>query len=232
MSKNTDSLRIEYMALNELVRAKRNPKRHDVASIRASIERFGVAAVCAVVNEKTGVMVAGHGRCEVLAAMHAENVKPPSRVQVRADGVWMVPVLRGVSFKNASEAEAFLVADNRLVELGGWDRQELAELLKDIDRYDGIGYASNEIDNLLASLHRDQVLKKTPEEKLDGFIDSSVRQMVLFYGAEEFDRICDALDAIGEQHGIDNHTDTVSWLVTRYMENQASAVAVAAGATG
>ena len=46
------------------------------------------------------------------------------------DGSWLVPVIRGVSFKSEEEAQAYLLADNRLVELGGWNTSALIEELE------------------------------------------------------------------------------------------------------
>lgn len=73
------------------------------------------------------------------------------------DGIkpgWKVPVLRGWASGSDAEAEAYLAASNRLVELGGWDDQELAALLASVDAADSdlrliAGYDDGEFAALL-----------------------------------------------------------------------------------
>lgn len=121
-------VRVEYMALDDLRRWDRNPKAHDVPALRDSLRRFGFVAPV-VVDEARGVLVAGHGRCEAVAAMRADGEVPPERVRVAIDGRWLVPVVRGVGFANEQEAAAYALADNRLVESGGYDCTLLLDAL-------------------------------------------------------------------------------------------------------
>lgn len=161
------NLRIEYMPLSELVRAPRNPKEHHVQAIAESVERFGYVSPL-ILDDATGKLVAGHGRLDALQAMKAQGRAAPERVQVH-DGEWLVPVVRGVSFGNAAEAEAYLVADNRTTELGGWDEVVLADVLSDLaaqETLEGTGWDSEEVDNLIAAQIKDVLKTKrrlTPE---------------------------------------------------------------------
>jgi len=89
-----------------------------------------------------------------LQQMKARGMQPPARIEVR-DGEWYVPVVRGVAFNSDAELEAYLVADNRLVELGGWDDETLAALLSDLAAEDeellaATGYDADDLDALLA----------------------------------------------------------------------------------
>lgn len=55
--------------------------------------------------------------------------------------------------KNDAQAEAYLLASNRLVELGGWDEGELEKVLKDLakkDALEGSGYDGDDLDELIA----------------------------------------------------------------------------------
>lgn len=123
-------LHIEYVPLGELKKWERNPREHDLSSLLKSVERFGFVSP-PIVDESSGQLVAGHGRLETLERMKAEGQRPPNRI-VESDGEWLVPVLRGVSFDNLAEAEAYLIADNRLSDLGGWIDRELAAILSDL----------------------------------------------------------------------------------------------------
>lgn len=150
-AKQPEDLRIEYRPLSQFERALRNPKGHSIPEIQASMRRFGFVEP-GVLNEATGRLVAGHGRAEALDLMKAAGEKPPGRIREKG-GEWLVPVLRGVSFASDADAEAYLVASNRLVELGGWDEAELAKVLTDLKAetfgLDGVGFAEEDIDKLL-----------------------------------------------------------------------------------
>lgn len=150
-------MRIEHLPLSWLTthQAPRNPKLHDVEGVSASMGRFGFTIPIAL-DEQTSTVVAGHGRIEVLTAIKDSGKPAPARVVVREDGEWMVPVLRGLAFANATEAEAYLLADNRHTELGGYDDRMLAEMLDDRrnepNGLDGLGWDDAQIDDLISSL--------------------------------------------------------------------------------
>lgn len=153
-----EEARIEYVDLDVLARAKRNPKNHDLPTIRASILRHGFVAPL-VENAKTGRLVAGHGRLEAVLAIRAETPDTaPRRVKV-AGGKWFLPVVRGVSFPNEQRAEEYLLADNRLVELGGWDDASLIPMLQEISArgeaaINAIGWSAVEIQKAVANMAR------------------------------------------------------------------------------
>ena len=79
-------------------------------------------------DERTGQLVSGHARCDSLNRAKAEGKEPPERIRVE-NGEWLVPVVCGVTFANDSEAEAYLLADNQTTILGGWDDDELKEII-------------------------------------------------------------------------------------------------------
>ena len=154
----SDTRRIEYRQLSEIAPAKRNVKKHDVAELIQSIRRFGFNDAV-IIDERTGQLVSGHGRVEALREMHAadwEN-RPvgigwwETDIGQKKDR-WTVPVQLGWSSKDDTEAEAFLVAANRLVERGGYDSVNLAAVLKDLasaDALDGIGYDKAQVEALI-----------------------------------------------------------------------------------
>lgn len=133
---------IEYRPLEELRLDEGNPKLHDLAAIKESIRRFGFVSPI-IVNEATGSILAGHGRVTALREMCADGEPMPGRIKEWADG-WEVPVLAGVSFESDEEARAYLVADNRLTELGGWDHGALFAILREIN-LEGTGYDDRDL---------------------------------------------------------------------------------------
>lgn len=159
------TMRIEKMRLSELLKMahKRNPKDHDIDSLMASFKRFGFTAA-PTIDEATYVMVAGHGRCEALAKMRNNLEEPPAGVEL--DGIeWLVPVVRGVSFKSEKERDAYVIADNQNVMAGGWKFDLLAQIigeLKDDGGYGGLGFAEIELNALLG-----QFKDETPSGGMD-----------------------------------------------------------------
>lgn len=151
MATKTDEHRIERVPLSKLKEAPRNPKLHS-EKIGGSISRFGYVEPI-VLDERTGRIVAGHGRREALLKLKASGAKPPAGVVARGRE-WLVPVMRGWASKNDAEAEAYLIASNRLVEVGGWDESELAQMLGAMlksDVLEGVGFSEAEINDLLAT---------------------------------------------------------------------------------
>jgi len=129
-------LRLEYLPLASLRPAARNPKKHQVETVRASMGRFGYVAPM-ILNESTGRLVAGHGRIESLRKAKAEGKAPPSRIRIH-NGDWLVPVVRGVAFTDDREAEAYLLADNQTTILGGWNDDELQEIINSLGVEDAL----------------------------------------------------------------------------------------------
>lgn len=149
-SKPVPAMRIELMPLTELAEWPGNPKEHDEATLDGSLDRFGYVEVI-VLDEGTRRMVVGHGRRERLLERKRRGLEPPERVEVRADGEWLVPVQRGIAFDNEREAEAYLLTSNQSTIAGGYHEKRLAEMLsRHTDNLTGIGWDPHEADALLA----------------------------------------------------------------------------------
>ncbi len=139
--------RIELWALDRLVPYARNPRTHSpeqVAQIAASITEFGFNNPI-LVDSAAGV-IAGHGRLQA----------------ARKLGLTEVPVIV-LDHLDENDRRAFLIADNRLGELAGWDNEMLALELKGLADagFDSTlaGFDQKEIDDYLASLE----LRDEPE---------------------------------------------------------------------
>lgn len=125
-------MKIENIKTETLIPYARNAKKHDesqVAKIAGSIREFGFNNP--VLIDKDNGIIAGHGR--VMAAQKL--------------GLAEVPCIR-LGHLSESQKRAYILADNRLAELGGgWDMDmlkiELAELADlDID-LDLVGFDAN-----------------------------------------------------------------------------------------
>ncbi len=138
-----DSLKITQQSPAALRPRATNPRTHSKQQIRQianSIERFGFTNP--VLVDRTGGIVAGHGRIEAAKLL----------------GIETVPTIR---LEDLTEAEirAYVIADNKLAENAGWDRELLAiefqgllELDLDFD-VTITGFETPEIDILIGELH-------------------------------------------------------------------------------
>ena len=103
-------LNIEYLPTNALSPRSNNPRTHSddqLRQIARSIERFGFTNPV-LIDEQAGI-IAGHGR--VAAA--------------KLIGMDKVPCVK-LAEMSETEIRAYVIADNRLAENAGWDREILA----------------------------------------------------------------------------------------------------------
>lgn len=142
------------MPLDALKVAKWNPKDHDPDGIAASIAEHGYVDPI-IVDERSGRMVAGHGRRDELLRARAAGEAPPDGVMVDDDGVWSVPLVRGWRSRNQDQADRYVVATNRTTEAGGWKGDDLAERLarwRDRDQLAGTGWTPRSAEEFLSGL--------------------------------------------------------------------------------
>ena len=167
------AVNLQQVALADLQEWPDNPKKHDIDVLRASIRRFGFVAPV-IRDETTGRIVAGHGRVEALLRMKEDGEAAPANVAER-DGDWVIPVLTGLRFKTEKEAEAYLIADNRLVELGGWDQGTLYDMLAGLEEEAraAIGYLQHDFE----ALQRKVDLNVHEFKKMDEELASKVKQV-------------------------------------------------------
>lgn len=167
---NSQERRIEWLPLGEIQPAPTNPKEHDIGEICVSIGRRGFVELPAI-DERTGRLVAGHGRIEALMKLEADKAPLPGGLKAEG-GKWLVPVVRGWASKNDADAAAYLVASNRLVELGGWNDEMLSRLMAEIAavapaEIEGSGFDQQDVDkfiNDMNSVGRDVATDEIPTD--------------------------------------------------------------------
>lgn len=156
------SHRIEHVPLSALVEMldPANEKDHSIPDIKASIREHGFTAP-ALVDERTGLIGAGHGRIEALWEMFRNGEPTPKRIELDDRGdEWLVPLLRdGLDTPDDLAAAAYRIVDNRSGEKGGWVLHRLTaslSALKAADRLEGTGYTAPDLDALIASIPRSE----------------------------------------------------------------------------
>lgn len=143
---------IEYLPLAAIKPATKNPKAHDIGEITHSYKRNGFGEP-PLLDERTGRLVAGHGRIETLVFLKKQGGDPPEGLRVDR-GEWLVPVVRGWASKSDADAAAYLIGSNRLSELGGWDDPERDAMLVELSKLGedallGTGYDADDVDRIL-----------------------------------------------------------------------------------
>lgn len=211
--KSTGDLRIEYAPLTSVKRWPRNPKLHDLDKIEASIERHGFVAP-AVEDARTGRFVAGHGRLETLERMKAAGKPAPRRILVKGKE-WMIPVLRGVAFESEAQAEEYLLADNRVGEVGGWNPKALAEVMQTWSEGElaQLGWTLGDLERLAADGGASASLGAQGD---GGGGDSGIRQIVLRYTAAEFETVMARLEKAYRKLKANDHTEVFMGLLDFY----------------
>jgi DNA modification methylase len=147
-------LAIEQLPVSSLRPYSRNARTHSpkqITQIAASIRTFGFNNP--VLIDKDGVIIAGHGRVEAAKQLGLETV----------------PVIR-LEHLSEDQKRAFILADNRLAEKAGWDREILAIELQHLTMVDVgfdiavTGFEMAEVDVLIGD---SQVsIKDDPADKI------------------------------------------------------------------
>ncbi|MET0106613.1 MAG: DNA methyltransferase [Sedimenticola sp.] len=147
-SPNTDLLdgqHVENRLTGDLKPYDRNARTHSskqIQQIAKSIETFGF--INPILVDGDSVIIAGHGRWEAAKLL----------------GMTEVPTIRVVNLTE-EEKQAYILTDNRLAELAGWDKEilsiELQHLLNIDTQFDinVIGFETAEIDMLIQDVPPD-----------------------------------------------------------------------------
>jgi len=153
------NLEVAYIATTDVIPYANNPRTHSdqqVAQVAASIKEFGFNNPI-LLDEHNGI-IAGHGR---LAAAQKLSMK-------------LVPTITLVGLTEA-QRKAYVIADNKLTENGGWDYDLLAveiERLKELDvDIDLTGFDPTELDTILEpevveGLTDEDEVPEAPEEPI------------------------------------------------------------------
>jgi len=145
-------MKIENTALCELRPHPNNTRTHSKKQIRQiarSIERFGFCNPVLVDDAKQ--IIAGHGRVEAAKLLGLETV----------------PTCR-LSHLNDAEKRAYILADNRLAEKAGWDKELLAIELQGLIELDVdievTGFETADIDLILEDAREASGVASGPED--------------------------------------------------------------------
>jgi DNA modification methylase len=146
-------LKIEMRPIAVLKPYAHNPRTHSARQVRQladSIQQFGFTNPI-LLDPENGV-IAGHGRIEAAKLM----------------GLEAVPTIR-LDEMSEAQKRAYVLADNKLAENAGWDRQLLALELQYLSKLDldfdlsVTGFATAEIDLLIGEIEIGQTVEQVDE---------------------------------------------------------------------
>ncbi|MGI9424740.1 MAG: ParB N-terminal domain-containing protein, partial [Hyphomicrobiaceae bacterium] len=149
---------VEHAPLSVLKSNPRNARIHcqrQIRQIADSINEFGFNNPILV--DEDMMILAGHGRCEAARLLNKESV----------------PVLR-IEHLSPSQKRAYILAENQLATLAGWDNEILALELQDLADLDPefdltlTGFDMGEIDVLIEDLVEDDEPEPPVPEVAEG----------------------------------------------------------------
>ena len=114
---NARDKEIEYLAINDLTPYEKNARTHDeyqIEKLKNSLKEFGF--INPVIIDENNMILVGHGRI-----MGAKEL-----------GIKTVPCIR-IKYLTYDQKKAYILADNKLSDLGGWDLDLLNEELENIE---------------------------------------------------------------------------------------------------
>ena len=147
-------LEITYKQLAELIPYARNARTHSdrqVAQIAASIKEFGFNNPILITSGND--IVAGHGRALAAAKLGLETV----------------PTIE-LGHLSDTQRRAYVLADNRLAELSGWDMEMLKTEIAELDEQDFeismLGFGDYLIEDEKDDVDSDELIKEDKSEWL------------------------------------------------------------------
>ncbi len=197
------SMQIESVPVSDLKEYEKNSRTHSddqVAKIAASVEEFGFTNPI-LIDESNGV-IAGHGRLQAAKRINMGEV----------------PCIR-LAHLSESQKRAYVIADNKIAESGGWDdemlKMEIMELAQDDYDLKLTGFDEAGLDSILAISEEvmEAVQKKRDHKETGHSQQDTVRQVILIYTSDEYPRVMEAMREYAEEHGLSSNTEVVNHLL-------------------
>ena len=196
-------MQIESVPVSDLKEYEKNSRTHSddqVAKIAASVEEFGFTNPM-LIDESNGV-IAGHGRLQAAKRINMGEV----------------PCIR-LAHLSESQKRAYVIADNKIAESGGWDdemlKMEIMELAQDDYDLKLTGFDEAGLDSILAISEEvmEAVQKKRDHKETGHSQQDTVRQVILIYTSDEYPRVMEAMREYAEEHGLSINTEVVNHLL-------------------
>lgn len=208
--------------LKELKAYAKNPrkmKKEDFEKLQASLDEFGDLSGV-VFNRQTGQLVGGHQRTNIFRQKGAnvvitEEYKKPSKTGTVAEGYVELDgerySYREVDWNEEQEARANILA-NKVS--GQWDFDMLANAF-DVDTLLASGWQASEL-GFATTAESEGKDQDTLSESMESYLSGNIKQVVLYFSAEEFENVVPRLDKIMEAEGVASHTEAFLKMLEHY----------------
>lgn len=220
------------VSLDKLTAHPRNYRRHPEAQISklvSSLVRFGQGRSIVCQDGPQGyLIVAGHGIVEAAKKLQYTELRadilPADWTSEQVDGYLIADNMHGQDANDDQELLVQLLQEQQdvgvdLASLGTDDetlRQMLASLDEDIRESMKVNqeraYEKETLDG------SDRKFGTTPEQYLERYEATDIRQIVLIYDKNEYIRIMRIFDKIRKQENLETNTDVATMLLEQYAE--------------
>lgn len=195
-------MEIKKVPIADLKFADYNPRNiteKQVADLKSSIEKFGVVEpVVANSNpERMNVIVGGHQRTRILQML----------------GYAEVPVVY-VNLDLEKEKELNIRLNKNT---GEWDWEKLANEFN-VDDLISFGFSKAEFG--MSDTGKDDIDTDNLGNAMDSYLDGNIRQIVLYFGKEEYEPILARLDKVMAAEGVESHTEAFLKILQHYEDTR------------
>lgn len=201
-------MKIEQINTSELKQYQNNSRTHSdkqVQQIAQSIKEFGFTNPILV--DDNNEIIAGHGR--LMGALSLEMEKVPC---IRLTGL------------TEKQKRAYVIADNKIAENSDWDfdilKSEVANLSEEDYDLDILGFNEELIDSILEPIEEEEQeeikpkeSKPTANDSSNEYESSSIRQIILIYGSEEYTKVIESLHDYSQKNDLGSNTEAVNHLL-------------------
>lgn len=231
------SRRLELVDLDYLLEAPRNPKNHDSESIGQSLKRFGYVELM-VRDDRTGRLISGHGRRSQIMIARENGDAPPEGVEIAEDGRWLVPVVTGWASRDDTEAEAAIIALNRIGERGGWFDESLADMLSELADSPlglvGVGYDQSDLDDLMALIQEGLDISFSDDRQTndaahaessyddwaENYRSKQIRSIVLDFSLDDYQRVVTIAADARKAFDVDSNAELFQRMLEEWAKTQ------------
>lgn len=212
-------LKVELRKVSAISPYDNNPRRNEAAipGVKESIRQFGFKQP--IVVDENGVIVVGHTRFRAALEL----------------GMKTVPVVVADDL-TADQIKAYRIIDNKTNEKAEWDIGLLNLELNDIEmdlgafdvKFDFVVDATTDFSDSTEAtkkkasddLQSREVDEDRTDDKLDTYLNGTIRQIVLYFDVPGYEKAVKQLEALCEEQKCLSNTDAVMWLLDEYENNR------------
>lgn len=191
----------EYVSVEKLSLHPMNPRK---------INEHQLEVLCQSIKDNPAYFEARPILCNKDYVIFAGNMR---FIAAKKSGLTEVPVV--VMDVTPEKEKELMIRDNR--QNGTWDQELLAGHFE-MQELQSWGFEKFEL-GFLDKENLEGMDKDSLEKTMDSYMEGNIKQVVLYFKAEDFDSFLARLDKVMETEGVESHTDAVLRLLDKYEGN-------------